>query len=146
MQQMPIAHLNRDKLRQLCHSRLDEARVLLDSKLWTGAYYLTALAIECALKSCLAGAVKEYDFPDKRFVNQMYIHDLEQLFQLDASRWAQLQADMQTDKKLRNNWSIVKDWDDGKRYDVIEELTAKGLYEAATEASSGVLEWIRRRW
>jgi hypothetical protein len=26
---------------------------------------MTGLAVECALKSCLAGAVKEHDFPDK---------------------------------------------------------------------------------
>jgi hypothetical protein len=28
----------------------------------------------------LASAVKEHDFPDKEFVNQMYIHNLEKLF------------------------------------------------------------------
>ena len=45
--------------------------MLLENKLWTGAYYMTGLAVECALKSCLAGAVKEYDFPDKDFVRDM---------------------------------------------------------------------------
>jgi len=68
---MPIARLNRDTLRALASSRLEEARVLLENKLWTGAYYMTGLAVECALKSCLAGAVKEYDFPDKDFVRDM---------------------------------------------------------------------------
>ena len=143
---MPIAVLNRDRLRQLCDSRLEEAKVLLDNKLWTGAYYLTGLAIECALKSCLAGAVKEFDFPDKSFVNQMYVHNLEQLFRLNGVLWTQLQMDMTTDTKLALNWSTVKDWDDSKRYNVVEELAAKSLYDAAIEATSGVLEWIRRRW
>jgi HEPN domain-containing protein len=143
---MPIATLNRNKLRQLCESRLEEARVLLDRQLWTGAYYLTGLAIECALKSCLAGAVKEHDFPDKRFVNQMYVHNLEQLFKLNGALWAQLQAEMAVDAKLAVNWTTIKDWDDERRYDVVEELVAKGFYVAATEAGSGILEWIRRRW
>lgn len=143
---MPIARLNRNKLRQLCDSRLEEARALLDNRLWTGAYYLTGFAVECALKSCLAGAVREYDFPDKEFVNQMYIHNLEKLFKLNGALWAHLQTDMVADTKLAVNWSTVKDWDDSKRYDVVEELAAKGLYAAVTDPSSGIVEWIRRRW
>jgi hypothetical protein len=143
---VPIARLNRDKLRQLCDSRLEEAQVLLERKLWTGAYYLTGLAIECALKSSLASAVQEHDFPDKEFVNQMYVHKIEKLFKLNGALWAQLQADMKADAKLAVNWSTVKDWDDSKRYDIVEELAAKGLHDATTEADSGIVEWIRRRW
>ncbi|MGA3054885.1 MAG: DNA-binding protein [Candidatus Korobacteraceae bacterium] len=143
---MPIARLNRDTLRTLAASRLEEARVLLENKLWTGAYYMTGLAVECALKAYLASTVKAHDFPDKEFVNKMYVHRLEALFTADAALWAALQADMKTDAKLNVNWSTVKDWDDGKRYDIVEELEARGLYEATTEAGSGVMEWIRRRW
>ena len=143
---MPIALVNRDKLRKLCDSRLQEAKVLLDNKLWTGAYYLTGLAVECALKSCLAGTVQQYDFPDRKFVLQMYVHDLEQLFRLNGALWAQLQVEIATDAKLAVNWSTVKDWDDTKRYDVVEELVAKGFYAAVTEPGSGILEWVRGRW
>jgi len=143
---MPIARINRDMLRQLCDSRLKEAQVLLEAQLWTGAYYLAGLAVECALKSCLAGAVREYDFPDKEFVHQMYVHNLEKLFKLNGALWAQLQNDVKSDAKLATNWSTVKDWDDNKRYDVVEELVAQGLYDAATETDSGIVEWIRRRW
>lgn len=143
---MPIAQLNRDKLRQLCDSRLQEAQALLEKKLWTGAYYLTGLAVECALKSCLASAVKEHDFPDKHFVNQMYVHNLEQLFKLNGALWVQFQADAKPGSKLTNNWSSVKDWDNEKRYDVVEELDARALYDAVTERDAGVVEWIRRRW
>lgn len=120
--------------------------MLLENTLWTGAYYMTGLAVECALKSCLASAVKEHDFPDKRFVNDMYDHDLEKLFKLNGALWAALQADMRADAKLNVNWSTVKDWDDDKRYDIVEELEARGLYEATTDAGSGVMEWIRGRW
>ena len=133
-------------MRKLCDSKLQEAKALLDSKLWTGAYYLTGLAVECALKSCLAGAVKEYDFPDKDFVNRMYVHDLEKLLKLNGALWSQLQVEIATDAKLAVNWSTVKDWDDNKRYDVVDELAAKGLYAAVTEPISGIVEWVRRRW
>ena len=143
---MPIARLNRDTLRTLAGSRLEESRVLLENRFWTGAYYMTGLAVECALKSCLASAVKEYDFPDKEFVNAMYVHKLERLFQLNGALWADLQSDMKNDAKLSVNWSTVKDWDDSKRYDIVEEFEARALYEASTEADSGVMAWIRGRW
>jgi len=143
---MPIALLNRDKLRLLSQNRLEEAEVLLREGFWTGAYYFIGLAVECALKSCLAGAVREHDFPDKKFVNQMYDHDLKKLFELNGALWATLQSEMKADVKLAVNWSTVKDWDDTKRYDVVDELSARSLHEAATETGSGVLVWIRGKW
>jgi HEPN domain-containing protein len=143
---VPIALLNRDKLRQLCDSRLEEARVLLERELWTGAYYLTGLAVECALKSCLAGTVKEFDFPDKRFVEKIYKHSLEGLFELNGALWIQFKAEAKPGSKLASNWNSVKDWDNEKRYDVVEKLDAQALYEATTEIDFGIVEWIRRRW
>lgn len=107
---------------------------------------MTGLAVECALKSCLAGAVKEHDFPDKEFVNAMYVHNLEKLLKLNGALWIELQADMKADATLSVNWSTVKDWDDSKRYDIVEELQARALHEATTVAGSGLMEWIQGRW
>lgn len=143
---MPIARLNRDILRQLSESRIEEAGVLLDHKLWTGAYYMTGLAIECALKASLAAAVREHDFPDRDFVNAMYVHNLEKLFRLNGVLWAAFQSDIKVDPNLSINWSTVKDWDDGKRYSVVQELDAKAMYDATTEAKCGVVQWVRRKW
>ncbi len=143
---MPIASLNRDKLRTLANDRIEEARILLDSSRWTGAYYMTGLGVECALKSCLAGAVKEHDFPDKDFVNAMYVHKLEKLFRLSSGLWRSLQLDIMSDPKLGVNWNTVKDWDDAKRYDTVDELEAKALFDAATETRSGVIVWIKGKW
>ena len=143
---VPIARLNRDTLRALADSRLQEAQALMQNALWTGAYYMTGLAVECALKSCLAGEVREHDFPDKQFVNLMYDHNLEKLFKLNAALWLALQDGIKADSKLRFNWSTVKDWDDGKRYDTVDELEATALYEAVTEPVAGVMEWIRGKW
>lgn len=144
---MQIALLNRDKLRKLADSKLEEARILLDNGQWNGAYYMSGLSVECALKSVLASAVKEHDFPNNKFVNKMYQHDLQDLCELDAQLWLDLQADMKLDQKLRANWSTVKDWDDERRYDTgVEELEAKEIYAAITEAVSGVISWIKGRW
>lgn len=130
----------------LASGRIEEARILLDNEQWTGAYYMTGLGIECALKSCLAGAVKEHDFPDKDFVNAMYVHNLERLFRLNGGLWNDLQADMKNDPKLGINWNTLKDWDDSKRYNIVEELESRGLYDAATESRSGMMAWIKGKW
>lgn len=143
---MPIAKLNRDALRNLAYSRLEEARILVENEQWAGAYYMTGLGVECALKSCLAGAVKEYDFPDKDFVNAMYVHNLERLFRLNGGLWSALQTDMTHDTRLGINWNTVKDWDDSKRYNVVEELEARELYGATTEPGSGMIVWIKGKW
>jgi len=130
---VPIAKLNRDILRSLANARIEEARILLDNGQWTGSYYMAGLGVECALKSCLAAAVKEHDFPDKDFVNAMYVHNLERLLRLNGGLWNSLQTDMKADAKLEINWNTVKDWDDSRRYIIVEELEARGLYDATTE-------------
>jgi HEPN domain-containing protein len=89
-----MARLNRKKLRLLAEGRLKEAKVLLDTSNWTGAYYLTGLAVECALKACLARAIQQEDFPDKSFVNRAYTHEIKDLAQLDGALWLDLQKDI----------------------------------------------------
>jgi hypothetical protein len=81
---VPIARLNRETLQLFADSRVEEAGVLLQHKYWTGAYYLTGLGVECALKACLARAVQQHDFPDKGFINRAYTHNLEELAKLDG--------------------------------------------------------------
>ncbi len=130
----------------LSDSRLEEARVLLDHKLWTGAYYMTGLAVECALKAYLAQAVQQHDFPEKSFVNRAYTHKLKELAQLDDALWLELETDVKADAKLRTNWAIVLRWDDENRYEIVEESAAILLYNATTESGTGAMEWIRRRW
>jgi len=141
-----VARLNREKLQLLTDGRLKEAGVLLERECWTGAYYMTGLAVECALKAYLARAVQQYDFPDKNFVNRAYTHKLKELIQLDPALWEELQREISADEKLRSNWDTVLLWNDENRYELVEAPHAKSLYVATTEPGSGVIEWIRRRW
>jgi hypothetical protein len=143
---VPIARLNRKTLQLLADSRVGEAGVLLQHKYWTGSYYLTGLGVECALKACLSRAIERHDFPDKGFINKAYTHKLEELAKLDGELWVQLNDEINADANLRDNWRTVRQWDDEKRYGVVEEVEAMSLYSATTEPGSGMLEWIRRRW
>lgn len=107
---------------------------------------MTGLAVECALKAYLVQAVKQHDFPDKEFVNSIYTHKLKRLAELDAALWQELKSEMAGDVRLQANWNTVLLWNDELRYDFVEKLQAESLYAAATEAETGVVEWIRRRW
>lgn len=143
---MPIALLNRQKLQQLADSRIREAGVLIQHDHWTGAYYLTGLGVECALKACLARAVQQHDFPDKNFIQKAYTHKLEELAKLDVQFWFQFESELNKDVRLASNWSTVRQWNDENRYAVVKRAEAQSLYAAATEPVTGVMEWIRRRW
>jgi len=143
---MPIARLNRDKLQALAENRIQEADVLLQAKYWTGAYYLTGLGVECALKACLARAVQRYDFPDKSFINRAYTHKLEDLAKLDPEFWKDLDSESNADTKLAGNWNTVFEWNDENRYETVDQMQAASLFAAATEPISGVMDWIKRRW
>ena len=125
--------------------RIREAKILLDADEGSGAYYLAGYAVECALKACIAAKFKEHEFPDKNFVMQIYSHDLENLL-----RHAGLEndpgLDPKSNSKLRDYWSIVKDWDETKRYEETTRKDAEALYSAIADQSEGVLQWLKKRW
>lgn len=143
---VPIATVDRNILRQLADIRLAESAVLIASKMWTGAYYLAGLSVECALKSYHASAVKQYDYPNKDFILKLYSHGLEDLLSLDPTLKLALQTDAKANQKLAVNWSTVKDWKIEKRYEIIPELDARGMYDAVSETGSGVMAWIKTKW
>ena len=68
-----MSKLTRVNLQELAHLRLAEARLLLDGKSFAGAYYLTGLALECALKACIARSCEQYDFPELVFEGKMLL-------------------------------------------------------------------------
>jgi HEPN domain-containing protein len=67
--------MNRADFQKISLKKIAEAKTLLKEKAYSGAYYLAGLSIECAFKARLAKAIQKYEFPDKKFVNEIYIHD-----------------------------------------------------------------------
>ena len=69
--------MNSSDFQKLSAIRLEEARRLLRSKHYAGAYYLAGYSIECALKACIAAKTKAAEFPPKPdIVRDYYKHDL----------------------------------------------------------------------
>lgn len=44
--------MTRTELQRLAIERLADARALLTTKRWSGAFYLAGYAVECGLKAC----------------------------------------------------------------------------------------------
>jgi len=76
-------------------------------------------------------------------VDKVYSHRLETLLEL-AELQEQLKDDMNGDRALAQNWFIVKQWNESKRY-IASGLKGKDLFEAIAGAN-GVLAWIKQRW
>lgn len=138
--------VTRADFQQLTDVRLREAKALLDLGLWDGAYYLAGYAVEVALKACVIKAVMATDaFPDKKFSENCWTHDLEKLITL-AGLKTTWDAASKADPDLWANWAITKDWSEQKRYHRIPDTEAKALYDAVSDATHGVLRWIKTQW
>lgn len=125
--------------------RLSDARVLIRSGNLAGAYHLTGLAVECALKACIAKNTKRNDFPpNMNTVRDIYSHDLGKLISVAKLETA-LDADRRRNTPLDNKWAVViKDWNINSRY-AVGGLNARDLYRAVA-GRNGVMQWLRQRW
>ena len=113
--------------------------------MFSGAYYLSGYAVECALKACVAKLTRRHEFPGKDFARNAYTHDFLQLIKT-AELGEQYRIDIGENMQLAANWTIVKDWKEDSRYAIWSPAQARALVEAITEATHGVLPWIERHW
>jgi len=137
--------MNRDDLRNLSRLRLKEAKILVRTKNFSGAYYLAGYAIECALKACIAKKVQRYQFPDKRLGQESYTHDLTALINLAGLR-VHLDEESKSNNRFAAYWAITKNWTEQSRYTFKDKQSTEDLLKAITARSSGVLKWIRQYW
>jgi hypothetical protein len=82
--------------------------------------------------------------PDRE-LSKCFIHDvakLAQIAQLDGARNLKAQAD--PDFALK--WNVVTNWNEESRYADWTETQAKELFEAVTDATHGVLQWLKTFW
>ncbi|MCI0538322.1 MAG: hypothetical protein L0Z50_24205 [Verrucomicrobiales bacterium] len=138
--------MNRTDFQRLTELRIKEAQILLGSACPHGSYYLAGYAIECALKACIAKQTKQYDFPDKQLVGQVYKHDPGALLKA-AGLEGDLNNETQQNKDFDKNWVIVLNWSEESRYDfVISEKEAADLFDTIVHPKNGVLQWLKKRW
>jgi hypothetical protein len=135
---------NRSEFQRLARMRLRDARILLANGNAEAAYYLTGLAVECALKACIAKNTQRHDFPpNQNAIKDIYNHDLDRLMAAARLKSA-FDAEKTNNLSLRNKWDVVKDWNVNCRY-ATGGLNAEDLYRAAA-GRNGVMQWLRQRW
>jgi HEPN domain-containing protein len=136
--------MTRKDFQRLTRLRLNDARALLRNGNNEGAYYLTGLAVECALKAAIARRTQRHEFPPKpTIVRGIYDHDLNKLL-ISAGLEKALEAAAVGNAALKQNWALVKDWTVESRY-VTTGLDGEVMYRAAT-GRNGVLAWLRQHW
>jgi hypothetical protein len=134
------------EFQRLADERIDEARALLAVGKWGGAYYLAGYGVELALKSCIIKRLMATDaFPKKDFSKDCYTHALGRLVELAGLETA-FDAAKGADATLKNNWLLVKDWSEEKRYHLITEAEARDLFSAVADTAHGVQTWVKTHW
>jgi hypothetical protein len=134
----------RREFQQLARMRLKDARVLMQSGSLEGAYYLTGLAVECAVKVCIAKNTKRHAFPpNQSTVRDIYTYDLGKLISAAKLQTA-LDAETSRSDSFKKSWGVVKAWNVESRY-MTKGLNAGELYTAVA-GRGGVMEWLRQRW
>jgi hypothetical protein len=143
----PIRHvLFRTDFKLVTRIRLREAKKLLSAREFGGAFHLAGIAVECAIKACIAKQTRRFEFPDKNHAARCYSHDLSDLMKL-AGLTILFEKDCDADPRLRANWAVVKDWTVDSRYEHnIAGQLAKGMYSAVASRKHGVLKWLRSHW
>ena len=139
--------MNRVDAKRFSGERVLDAAALLEAKRWHAAYYMVGYAVECGLKACVLYYIEKTGviFQDKKFVEACFTHDIEKLVRaagLEANRG----LDIRSNQQRSDHWQTVKDWNVDVRYQEKTESEARKLYDAITDATNGVLPWIKTQW
>lgn len=140
--------MERSEWQALAGRWLADARVLLDARRWSAAYYAAGYAAECGLKACVLARVAAEPgliFAERRFSERCWTHNLAELVKLAGLEGA-LAAYTGRGRRCQDNWKVVAEWAETARYETYTHHEAKRLYRAIAERPKGVLTWIRGRW
>lgn len=139
--------MKREEFKQIAELRIEEAKTLLQNGLYSGAYYLAGYALECSIKACLAKQISEHNIPEKKFINDIYTHDLRKLIKFDEELNESFERfERENDPEFTINWAIVKDWSEQSRYKMYDENQAKELINAILNDNGGILPWVQQYW
>lgn len=134
-----------EKLKALAQMRMDDALLLLTQERFSSAYYLAGYAVEIGLKACIALQFRAEHLPDRRFVNMVYTHQLEDLVS-HAGLDDILAEKMDDDPEFSENWSVACQWTPESRYLTVDDPTATRMVRAVSDPEKGILTWIREYW
>jgi hypothetical protein len=137
--------MERATLQVIAQSKYDDAELLFKNGRFSNAYYLFGYAAEIAIKARIAQKFQPDTIPDKRFVNDIYSHDLTKLIAL-AGLTAELAEARRLSAEFDDNWATVVRWEETSRYDMIGEPRAAAMRSAMADEEHGVFRWLQNIW
>jgi HEPN domain-containing protein len=132
----------RADLQRLAEERAVEAQLLLGAQKFCGAFYLAGYAMELGLKAVLAKRFKADEIPDRKLVQSIYSHNLEDLAVLAGLK---PQIDAQNEE-FAANWEVIRGWYEQSRYEIIDAERATLIVRAILDEVNGVFRWLRTIW
>lgn len=98
-----------------------------------------------ALKAVIAKQISSDTIPDKNLINKVYTHDFKTLIGL-AGLKGEYDKALAGNSLLGSNWAICSEWVPESRYQEKSNAEAHYLIFAITDATNGVLPWIKKYW
>ena len=132
-------------LKAIAQSKSADAVLLLEHGRFANAYYLAGYAVEIGLKACIALQFRAEYFPDRRLVNTVHTHQLNELV-LHAGLEKILAERKEASREFSKNWTRACKWTPDTRYIAVDALTARVMVHAVSDPQTGVLTWIREYW
>ncbi|HEY4548409.1 MAG TPA: hypothetical protein VIG90_18565 [Pedomonas sp.] len=132
-------------LQTIARSKSEDAVLLLAHGRFANAYYLAGYAVEIGLKACIALRFLAERLPDRRLVNAIHTHQLNDLI-LHAGLENILDERRSQNREFSDNWTRVCKWHPDSRYSTVDGFTAQRMVHAVSDSQTGVLEWIKEYW
>lgn len=135
--------LLRQDLIRLHAEWLLDARTLLASHRYAGAYHAAGVALECALKARIARFTQAEEFPDLKLAKEAWDHDPRRLLALgDLVRFMDTAP-----AAVQASWATVKDWRVESRYThTVNPATVTAFVDALDDPTDGVITWLRNHF
>jgi len=140
-----MAFLFENDLKNLAQQKFVDAVLLHENHRHSGSYYLAGYAIELGLKASIAKSFLSNAIPDKKFVNNIYQHKLDQLIGLAAFS-SSFTKERKNNEILNSHWGIVTQWTTEARYRMIDQVESNAMIVAVTNRENGIFPWIKRHW
>ncbi|RUU07812.1 HEPN domain-containing protein [Mesorhizobium sp. M7A.T.Ca.TU.009.01.3.2] len=137
--------LERTALQAIANAKLQDAELLFQNERYSNAYYLFGYAAEIAIKARISRVFQPDTIPDKKFVQDIYSHDLNRLVAL-AGLSADLNESRTASPVFDGHWSAVSDWNEASRYDMIDVFEATAMRNAMVDEEQGIFRWLQGRW
>lgn len=141
---------NIQEIKELAELRIKEAELLFENGFYDGSIYLAGYSVELLLKAKICELL---DVPDlfgggatPEVLKSFKTHKLENLLTL-SGRVRKLQNDKKDNVQLFNNWSLVCEWSEQKRYcscGTCTKINAEKFLNAVTDKQNGIKSWLEQ--